>query len=50
MVFSAEPVVVNRGLLCRAKGSESWRAILSQWLLIMVCSNIPLVVNHDEYC
>jgi hypothetical protein len=31
-VCYSEPVVVNQGLLCCAKGSESWPVILRQWL------------------
>jgi hypothetical protein len=32
MVCNSEPVVVNHGLLYCAKGCESCRVILSQWL------------------
>ena len=50
MVSYDEPVVTNHGLLCCAKGCESWRVILSQWLRIMVCYAEPVVVNHGVLC
>jgi hypothetical protein len=53
----AEPMVVNHGVLYGASGCESWRAILSQWLLIMVCIpeqviaiHVPVVVHHGVLC
>jgi hypothetical protein len=39
-------VVVNHGVLVWASGCESWCVILSQWLLIMDCSDVPKVVNY----
>jgi hypothetical protein len=51
MVSYAEPVVVNHGLVCCAKGCESWCAILSQWLFIMMCIAGQVIVNDGEfYC
>ena len=46
MVCLAEAVVVNHGDLCCTSGGESWCAMLSQWLLIMVSYAVPAVVNH----
>jgi hypothetical protein len=37
---------VNRGLVCCTSGCESWFAMLSQWLWIMVYCAKPAVVNH----
>jgi hypothetical protein len=58
MVFYAEPVGVNHGVLYGASGCESWCAIRSQWLYIMVCYTEPMgcqvccamPVNHGELC
>jgi hypothetical protein len=33
-----------------ASGCESWWAMLSQWLWIMVCNAEPVVVNHGVLC
>ena len=41
------PVVVNHVVQCLANGCESWRIMLCQWLLIMLCYVEPVVVNHD---
>jgi hypothetical protein len=41
-----EPVVVNRGELCWAICCESWCAMLSQWVWIMMCYTEPVVVDH----
>ena len=46
MACYAEPVVVNHGVLCEASGGESWCAMLSLWLCIMVCYAEPVIVNH----
>jgi hypothetical protein len=46
MVCNTEPVVVNHGLLCCAKGCELWHVMLSQWLLVMMCIAEPVVVIH----
>jgi len=59
MVYHAEPVVVNHGLLCGTSGCESWFIIQRQWLWIMVyyssqwlwivlCYPESVVVNHGE--
>jgi len=51
MVYYAEPVVVNHGVLCWASGCESRCVILSQWLWIMVWNAEPVVMNHGVlYC
>ena len=50
MVSYADPVVVNHGVLCCTNGRESWRAMLSQWLRIMLCYASPVVVNNGESC
>jgi len=36
MVYHAEPMVMNHGVLCIASGCEWWNVILSRWLWIMV--------------
>ena len=36
MVCYAGPVAVNHGVLCCASGCESWCAMLSKWLWIML--------------
>jgi hypothetical protein len=46
----AEPVVLNHGVLCWPSGCESWCALMSQWLWIMVCFAEPVVVNHGVVC
>ena len=46
MVFYSKPVVVNQGVLCCAKGCETWGVMMSQWLLIVVCYAEPGVVYH----
>jgi hypothetical protein len=46
MACFAEPVIVNHGVIYGASGCDSWRVILSQWLLIMVCYAAPVAVNH----
>ena len=43
---NALPNVVNHGVLHLASGCESWRVILSQWLLIIVFIVEQVVVNH----
>jgi hypothetical protein len=61
MVCYAVPVVVNHGGLCSANSCESWWALMSQWLIIMVCyaeadvrnhsvNAVPVGVNHGELC
>jgi hypothetical protein len=40
-----EPVVVSHGVYYWASVFELWCAMLSQWLLIMVCNTEPVVVN-----
>jgi hypothetical protein len=47
LVCYAEPVVMNHGVLCWASDCESWCAMLSQWLCIILCYAEPVVVNHD---
>jgi hypothetical protein len=42
--------VVDHGELCLVSGTESWCVILSQWLLIMVSYDEPVVVNHGLLC
>ena len=32
MACYAEPVIVNHGVLCEARGCESWCVMLSEWL------------------
>jgi hypothetical protein len=49
-VCTAEPVVVNHGVLCWARGCESWCVMMSQWLWIMVCYAEPVVVYHGVLC
>ena len=49
MVCYDEPVAVNHGLSCCVKGFESWWAMLSHWLSIMVWYAGPLVLNHACY-
>jgi len=46
MVYHAEPVVVNHGLLCWGSGCELWFIILSQWLWIKVYYSEPVIVNN----
>jgi hypothetical protein len=55
MVYNAEPVAMNHGVLCWASGHGmlfwssdcvSWCDMLSQWLCIMVWYSEPVVVNH----
>ena len=46
MACYVEPVVVNHSVLSGASGCDSWRVILSQWLLIMVCYAAPVAVYH----
>jgi hypothetical protein len=36
--------------LCWASGCESWCAMLSQWLWIMVCYAEPVVMYHGVWC
>jgi hypothetical protein len=36
VVYHVEPVIVNHGVLFWVSGCESWCAMLSQWLWIMV--------------
>ena len=51
MACYAVPVVVNHGVLYGSSGCESWCAILSQWLFIMMCIAGQVIVNHGEfYC
>jgi hypothetical protein len=50
MASYAEPVVVNHGGLCWASRCESWCAIQSQWLWIMLCYTEPVVVKHNVLC
>jgi hypothetical protein len=49
MVCNSEPVVVNHGLLCCAKGCELGRVILSQWLGIVMYYTESVVVNHGVF-
>jgi hypothetical protein len=46
MAWYAKQVVVNHCVLYRVSGCESWCAMLSQWLLIMVYYAESVVVNH----
>ena len=46
----AIPVVVNHGELCSASGCESWCAMLSQWLRIMLCYSELIIGNHGMLC
>jgi hypothetical protein len=46
MVCHVEPVAVNHGELCWARGIESWCAIIGQWVGIMLCYAESLVVNY----
>jgi hypothetical protein len=46
MVYYAEPVDVNHGVLSWASCCESWFIMLSQWLWIMVSYAERVVVNH----
>ena len=46
----AEPVVVSHGVQCPASGCGLWCAMVSQYLLIMVCNSEPVVVNHGLLC
>ena len=41
---------MNRGVLCWASCSESWSVMMSQWLLIIVSFDEPVVVNHGVLC
>jgi hypothetical protein len=45
----AVPEVVNRGVVFRASGRESWCAMLSQWMWIMVYLAEPVVVNRGVF-
>ena len=49
-VNCAESVVLNHGEVNQGSGYESWCALLSQWLSIMVCYTDPIVVNHSVLC
>ena len=46
MVWYAEPMVVNHGVLCLASDCESWCAMQSQQLWIMLLYTEPMAVNH----
>ena len=48
MVSYIEPTTVNHGLLCYASGCELWCAMLSQWMLIMMCYTETVAVNDGE--
>jgi hypothetical protein len=50
MACFTEPVVVNHGVLYGDSGCESWCAMLSQWLCVMVCNAEPVAVNHGVLC
>jgi hypothetical protein len=50
MVYYAEQVVMHYGVLGRTSGCESWFAMLSQWLLIMVCYAGPVVMYYGVLC
>ena len=50
MVYHAEPVVVNHVVLYCAIECDSWCAMLSHWLFIMVCYAEPVFVNHGVLC
>ena len=41
---------MNHGVLYGDSFCESWCVILSQWLLVMVCFDVPVVVSHGELC
>jgi hypothetical protein len=41
---------LNHGVLLWGSDCESWCAMLSQWLCIMVCYVEPVVVNHCVLC
>ena len=45
-----EPVVVNYGVLCWTSGCESWCAMATKWLWIMVCNAEQVVASHSELC
>ena len=46
MVRYAELVSVSHGVYCCASGCESWCAMLSKWLLVMVCYAEPVGVCY----
>jgi hypothetical protein len=47
MVYNAEPVGVNHCELCWDSGCESWCAMISKYVWIMVCYAEPVVGNHE---
>jgi hypothetical protein len=49
MVSYGELVVANHGMLCIASRCNSWWAMLSQWLWIMVYYTEPVFMNHACY-
>ena len=50
MVSDDEPMIENRGVLCRASGCESWCVMVSQWLGVIVYYAEAVGVNHGELC
>jgi hypothetical protein len=48
MVWYDEPVAVNHGLSCCAKGCESWWIMLSQWLWIRFTTTGLSIAYHDS--
>ena len=50
MVFYDVPVILNHGVLYQISRCESWCAMLSQWLVMMVCYAEPVVVNDGVLC
>jgi hypothetical protein len=49
MVCYDEPVVANHGVVCCAIRCDSWWAMLSQWLWILVYYAEPVFMNHTCY-